>query len=316
MNLLNAFSLLNMINEGAPDYQKEYKDYIIAHKKRVEEFSTWLLSNCPDLFKNVDEEVFKDLIREHDESKFSEEEFEPYARKWFGDGKKTPEYEAAWEHHWKNNEHHPEYWLGEDMPYIYILEMICDWGSFGIDNLDFKELSDFYYNKARDDEEKNLSENTKVIIEEILSCINSAIKNDLKENYTERNSEIFGTDFLYHATYKPYWKEIQKDGFISGGRHCNWQDLSKTNLIYLARDPEVAYSYCETSDSVPEEFLDQIVVLQIDINKLNIDSLNIDENVAYSYDGPTDPDYPETWQEFQYEEKIPVSFITKIIIEE
>ena len=46
--------------------------------------------------------------------------------------------------------------------------------------------------------------------------------------------------------------------------------------------------------------------------KLNIDSLNIDENVAYSYNSETDPEFPSTWQEFQYEEKIPVSFITAI----
>ena len=314
MNLLNAFSLLNMINEGGADYQKEYLEYINSHKERVSQFADWLKDNCPEVFDGIDIDVFDDLIKEHDESKYSEEEFEPYARKWHLDGIKTPEYEAAWEHHWKNNEHHPEYWLGEDMPYIYILEMICDWGSFSIASGDMKELSDFYYNKAKDDPEKMLSDATKEIIEDILSRINSTLDSgeNLTEDYEERNSEIFGTDFLYHATYQPYWEEIQKDGFISGGKHCNWQDLSKANLIYLARDPEVAISYCETSDSVPEEFLDQIVVLQIDINKLNIDSLNIDENVSYTYDGPTDPDYPDTWQEFQYEEKIPVAFITAV----
>ena len=93
MNLLNAFGLLNMINEGAPDYQKEYLEYINSHKERVEKFADWLLENCPAVFENVDEEVFWDLIKEHDESKFSEEEFEPYAQKWHGDGIKTLEYE-------------------------------------------------------------------------------------------------------------------------------------------------------------------------------------------------------------------------------
>ena len=174
MNLFKALQILNMINEGGADYQKEYKDYVVAHKERVEEFSTWLLSNCPELFENVDTEVFKDLIKEHDESKFSEEEFEPYAQKWYGDGKDTREYELAWEHHYMNNEHHPEYWNGEDMPLIYILEMICDWGSFSIASGDMKELSDFYYNKAESDPEKNLSDATKEIIHDILIKINSA----------------------------------------------------------------------------------------------------------------------------------------------
>lgn len=175
MNLINAFGLLNMINEGGADYQKEYRDYILAHQARVEKFADWLLEHCPEVLDEVDPDVFWDLIKAHDESKFSEEEFEPYAQKWFGDGIKTPEYEEAWKHHWMNNEHHPEYWLGEDMPYIYILEMLCDWGSFSIDKGDLSELSDFYYNKAKDDPDKNLSEKTKTIIEEIIEKINSAV---------------------------------------------------------------------------------------------------------------------------------------------
>ena len=173
-HFINVLQALDYINEGGADYQKEYLEYINAHRDRVSQFAGWLEENCPEVFEGVDLEVFKDLIKEHDESKFSEEEFEPYAQKWHGNGIKTPEYEAAWEHHWQNNEHHPEYWLGEDMPYIYILEMICDWGSFSIAKGDFKELSDFYFNKAKDDPEKNLSDATKEIIEDLLIKINSA----------------------------------------------------------------------------------------------------------------------------------------------
>jgi hypothetical protein len=173
-HFIGVLQALDYINEGGADSQKEYQEYVIAHKERVTQFADWLLTNCPELFEGVDLDSFNEIIEEHDESKFSEEEFEPYAQKWFGDGKKTPEYEAAWEHHYMNNEHHPEYWLGEDMPYIYILEMICDWGSFSIASGDMKELSDFYYNKAIDDPEKNLSDATKEIIHDILIKINSA----------------------------------------------------------------------------------------------------------------------------------------------
>ena len=173
-HFIGVLQALDYITEGGKDYQKEYLEYINNHKKRVEEFAGWLLSNCHEVFKEVDEDVFWDLIKEHDESKFSEEEFEPYAQKWHGDGKKTLEYKQAWEHHWQNNEHHPEYWLGEDMPYIYILEMICDWGSFSIAKGDFQELKDFYFNKAKNDPEKNLSDNTKKIIEDIIEQIMSA----------------------------------------------------------------------------------------------------------------------------------------------
>ena len=173
-HFIGVLQALDYITEGGKDYQKEYKDYIIAHKKRVEKFASWLEENCPEVFEGVDLDVFWDLIKEHDESKFSEEEFEPYAQRWHGDKKKTFEYDQAWKHHWMNNEHHPEFWLGEDMPYIYILEMICDWGSFSIDKGDLKELSDFYYNKAENDPEKNLSDATKEIIHDLLIKINSA----------------------------------------------------------------------------------------------------------------------------------------------
>ena len=181
MNLLNAFGLLNMINEGGADYQKEYKNYIIQHKERVKQFADWLEENLPEVFDNVDIEAFYEVISEHDESKFGEEEFEPYAQKFYKQdeyGKPLeyiPGWDEAWKHHWMNNEHHPEFWLGEDMPYIYILEMLCDWGSFSIAAGDFNELIKFYYEQARNDEEKNLSDNTKVIIEEVLDKIKTII---------------------------------------------------------------------------------------------------------------------------------------------
>ena len=175
MNLINAFGLLNMINENLDGYLEENKKYILEHKERVWQFADWLKENLPELFDEIDIKLFDEMIDEHDDSKFSEEEFEPYAQKWFGDGKKTLEYNQAWKHHWMNNEHHPEFWLGEDMPLIYILEMLCDWGSFSMKSGNLRELSDFYYNKAKNDEEKNLSEGTKIIIEEILTKIDSIL---------------------------------------------------------------------------------------------------------------------------------------------
>ena len=77
-----------------------------------------------------------------------------------------------------HNEHHPEFWMGEDMPYIFIIEMLCDWGSFSIEKKDFGELIDFYFDKAVDDEEKNLSGATKEIIEDILSKIATILERE------------------------------------------------------------------------------------------------------------------------------------------
>jgi hypothetical protein len=170
-----------MVTEDLDGYQEEYRNYIIAHKERVTKFADWLKENCIEVFEGVDLEAFDEVIAEHDESKFGEEEFEAYAQHFYGSKDNDFEFEEAWKHHWMNNEHHPEFWLGEDMPLIYILEMLCDWGSFSVEKGDYSELSKYYYSQAKDDEEKNLSDNTKKIIEEILEKINSVLSFDRKE---------------------------------------------------------------------------------------------------------------------------------------
>jgi hypothetical protein len=169
-----------MINENLDSYQEEYKKYIVGHKERVKTFADWLKENLPEVFENVDLETFDEVIEEHDDSKYSDEEFEPYAQHFYGSEDNDFEYSEAWKHHWTHNEHHPEFWLGEDMPYIYILEMLCDWGSFSVEKGDFHELINYYYDQAKDDEEKNLSENTKEIIEDILDKIKVVLDGEEK----------------------------------------------------------------------------------------------------------------------------------------
>ena len=181
MNLLQAFKFLDMVTEDLDGYQEEYRNYIEEHKARVKQYAEWLKENLPELFENIDLELFNEMIREHDDSKYSEEEFEAYAQHFYGDKNNDLEFDEAWKHHWLNNEHHPEFWLGEDMPYIYILEMLCDWGSFSIASGNLEELGKYYYEQAKDDEEKNLSENTKIIIEEILEKINSVLSSAREE---------------------------------------------------------------------------------------------------------------------------------------
>ena len=171
MNVLDAFKLLEKIQEVSIKAQKDYKDYINVHKENVLKSANWLKENLPELFEEVDIKNFDELIEKHDESKFSDEEFLPYADKWHGSKKKTKEYELAWEHHWKNNPHHPEYFEGNDMEYIYILEMICDWMSFGFKENDLTNIISFYKDKAREDKEKNFSENTKNIVDDIINKI-------------------------------------------------------------------------------------------------------------------------------------------------
>lgn len=36
-------------------------------------------------------------------------------------------FNKAWEHHYNNNKHHWNYWIGKNMPYLYQMQMIADW---------------------------------------------------------------------------------------------------------------------------------------------------------------------------------------------
>ena len=103
----------------------EYLKYVIEHKKNV-------YIECKK------RGIWWHGIT-HDLSKFSPKEFFAYAN-WFygkhGKGKhlypfrnmKCEEnFNKAWENHYKRNKHHWNHWIGREMPYEYIVQMVCDW---------------------------------------------------------------------------------------------------------------------------------------------------------------------------------------------
>lgn len=75
----------------------------------------------------------------HDYSKFSRAEWTPYVNRFFSDRAgiedKTldpDEFIKAWNHHWRKNPHHWEYWITANskpmrMPDHFAREMIADW---------------------------------------------------------------------------------------------------------------------------------------------------------------------------------------------
>lgn len=84
-------------------------------------------------------------------------------------------------------------------------------------------------------------------------------------------------EYLYHATYEPYYNTIKSEG-LRGGKNKNYED-SSPNKVYLSRDPENARSYAETSDIVPEDYLDKIKVLKIATKDLDKSKLKLDKNI-------------------------------------
>ena len=102
----------------------------------------------------------------------------------------------------------------------------------------------------------------------------------LLENFRQYLNE--GEEFLYHATYEPLLGSIKTKG-LGVTSETNWED-SKPGVVYLSSDPFVAESYAETSERVPEEWLDQIIVLKIRTSNLDSNKLFSDENVIDGQD--------------------------------
>jgi GNAT superfamily N-acetyltransferase len=84
--------------------------------------------------------------------------------------------------------------------------------------------------------------------------------------------------WLYHATYRPLLASIKQHGLGGSQAQAQWED-SQPGVVYLAINKDIAESYAEANDLVPEEWLDEIVVLKIETGRLDPKKLHIDRNV-------------------------------------
>ena len=96
--------------------------------------------------------------KEFDTYKNEPDEYEAYDRYFYGNNKSyqvVQNYRRAWLLHLHRNPHHWQHWVlinddpkeGEivlDMPYNYILEMICDWWAFSWQKGNLNEIFNWY----------------------------------------------------------------------------------------------------------------------------------------------------------------------------
>ena len=156
----------------------EYDNYLEEHVTNVANAYMWLHKNIPIVL--LPEYEYGHIIRSHDKSKYESTEYDAYDAYFYGKNKSyqvVQEYNYAWLHHIHNNPHHWQYWVlindedgtvALDMPYNYIIEMICDWWSFSWKLGDLREIFIWY------DEHKNsmiLSDETRKTVEDILNKI-------------------------------------------------------------------------------------------------------------------------------------------------
>jgi hypothetical protein len=173
-----------------------YNQYLEDHIGDVLNAYWWLKHNLPEVTYTVNDiELFRN-INNHDDSKYSRDEYEAYDDYFYGKDKNADvkkAFDYAWLHHIHNNPHHWQFWVlindeaaegivALDMPHNYIIEMICDWWSFSWKTGNLREIFKWY------DEHKNhmkLSDKTRETVEDILG----KIKDKLDELESDEDDE-------------------------------------------------------------------------------------------------------------------------------
>ena len=154
----------------------EYDLYLQEHKANVTKGLEWLYENLPEVLEGCDYGALEQQIRyNHDASKNELDEYMAYDRYFYGGNRSyqvVQDFNYAWLLHIHKNPHHWQYWVlinddpGEgmvilEMPYNYIIEMICDWWAFSFAKGDLREIFSWYdmhkdYMKLGDKTRKNV----------------------------------------------------------------------------------------------------------------------------------------------------------------
>lgn len=87
---------------------------------------------------------------------------------------------------------------------------------------------------------------------------------------------------LYHATYKQFLDDIKTKG-LGNTNNKMWTD-SRPGVVYLASEPWEAEDYAEQAEWLDDkddadEYINNIITLEIDTSKLDTDNLMRDENL-------------------------------------
>ncbi len=186
--------------------EEEYYAYIEEHKANVlkaydELFkansSFFELSGNTDILEAMGLLETNRILQQHDDSKFSDEEFYAYRIKYYSTAEESEKYATdeaykmiadenygkAWEHHYTNNDHHPEFWADKidgkfvpdkDMELQAIVHMICDWQAMSIK---FKSDMWEWFDTQADSEKNCMTLKTKSITTGIMNLLHKLKKN-------------------------------------------------------------------------------------------------------------------------------------------
>ena len=155
----------------------QYDRYLAQHKSNVEAGFRWLQKNLPEITEGSGAE--HNIVFAHDQSKTEPDEYGPYDIYFYGGNRSygvVEDFRKAWLLHIHRNPHHWQYWVlindapeeGEiilEMPYCYVLEMICDWWSFSWQSGNLYEIFKWYEEHSK---YIKLAQTTKITVEYIL----------------------------------------------------------------------------------------------------------------------------------------------------
>lgn len=164
----------------------QYDQYLSQHKSNVKKGFDWIRNNLPELTKG-DFDYEWQMGLNHDNSKTKQDEYDAYDAYFYGGNRSfsvVQAFQRAWLFHIHRNPHHWQYWIlmnddpeeGEvliEMPYNYILEMICDWWAFSWTKGNLNEIFSWY------EEHKNyikLHPNARKTVEFILDQIKTKLE--------------------------------------------------------------------------------------------------------------------------------------------
>lgn len=165
---------------------KQYNLYLKEHKANVAAAFYWIQTNLPELLTR-DYDYERQITADHDKSKSDLDEYSAYDEYFYGKDQSymvKQNFNKAWLNHIHKNQHHWQHWIlvnddpkdGEifmDIPYNYIIEMICDWWSFSFQQKKLDEIFNWY-----DGHKKHikLSDATRITVDYILGEIHKKLK--------------------------------------------------------------------------------------------------------------------------------------------
>lgn len=187
---------------------KQYDYYLEQHKSNVAKGFNWIKENLPELIVDMGTVDYEHQICFlHDHSKSQSDEYEAYDAYFYGGNRSyqvVQDFNYAWLNHIHRNPHHWQHWIllndepneGEiilDMPYNYILEMICDWWAFSWSKGNLRAIFDWWNEHSK---WIKISDKTRQTVITILDKIATKLDqlDSIKEEY--RKSDLTMSEFL------------------------------------------------------------------------------------------------------------------------